>query len=142
MADATRLTPGSDFSRFVASGVQTDVKNAALKKLFADPHFNVMDGLDVYIDDYNTPDPLPSGMLRRMAQAKWLGLVTGAMEPENAPPAGPSKQDASDVVAGALAPPADRIAADEDADLQLQPHDDAGRAGAAPGAVHDAGRKR
>ena len=142
MADTARLTPESDFSRFVAKGVQSDVRNAALKKLFADPHFNVMDGLDVYIDDYNAPDPLPSGMLQRMTQARCLGLVTGAMESENAPLAGPSKQDASDVVAGAPAPPADRIAADEDADLQLQPHDDAGRAGAVPGAVHDAGRER
>jgi len=142
MADVARLTPESDFSRFVARGVQADVKNAALKRLFADPHFNVMDGLDVYIDDYNAPDPLPAGMLRGMVQAKCLGLVTGAAEPENAPLAGPSKQDASDVVAGADAPPADRIAADEDTDLQLQPHDDVGRAGTAPDAVHDAGRER
>ena len=142
LADVARLTPESDFSRFVATGVQPDVKNAALKKLFADPRFNVMDGLDVYIDDYNAPDPLPSGMLRRMAQAKGLGLVTDAIEPESAPLANPSRQDASDVTAGADAPPADRILAHEDADLRLQPHDDTGRAGAAPGAVHDAGRER
>jgi hypothetical protein len=31
------------------------VKNAAMKKLFADPHFNVMDRLDIYIDDYSSP---------------------------------------------------------------------------------------
>ena len=30
-----------------------------MKKLFADPHYNVMDGLDVYIDDYSKPDPIP-----------------------------------------------------------------------------------
>ena len=30
-----------------------------MKKLFSDPHFNVMDGLDTYIDDYGKPDPLP-----------------------------------------------------------------------------------
>ena len=34
--------------------------NAAMKKLFTDPHFNVMDGLDIYIDDYRKPDPLPA----------------------------------------------------------------------------------
>jgi hypothetical protein len=39
--------------------VAPEVKNAAFKKLFADPHFNVMDGLDIYIDDYSKPDPLP-----------------------------------------------------------------------------------
>ena len=50
------------------------MKNAALKKLFTDPHFNVMDGLDTYIDDYGKPDPLPAGMLRKMAQSQLLGL--------------------------------------------------------------------
>ena len=58
--DVATLTRESDFSRFVAPGVDGDVKNAALKKLFSDPHFNVMDGLDIYIDDYSKPDPLPA----------------------------------------------------------------------------------
>ncbi|MEK9804276.1 MAG: DUF3306 domain-containing protein, partial [Curvibacter sp.] len=35
----------------------------------------VMDGLDIYIDDYNTPDPLPAPLLRKMASAQFLGLV-------------------------------------------------------------------
>ena len=50
------------------------MKNAALKKLFTDPHYNVMDGLDVYIDDYSQPDPLPYAMARQLASAKFLGL--------------------------------------------------------------------
>jgi hypothetical protein len=50
------------------------VKNAAMKKLFTDPHFNVMDRMDVYIDDYGQPDPLPKAMLRQMASAKFLNL--------------------------------------------------------------------
>ena len=54
-----------------------------MKKLFADPHFNVMDGLDTYIDDYGKPDPIPAAMLRKMAQAKFLGLFDD--EPEAAP---------------------------------------------------------
>jgi hypothetical protein len=45
-----------------------------MKKLFTDPHFNVMDGLDIYIGDYNTPDPLPAGMLEKMVGAQLLGL--------------------------------------------------------------------
>lgn len=32
---------------------EESVKRAALKKLFSDPRFNVMDGLDVDIDDYS-----------------------------------------------------------------------------------------
>jgi hypothetical protein len=72
--DVAALSPQSDYTRFVAEGVAPEVKNAALKKLFTDPHFNVMDGLDTYIDDYGKPDPLPAGMLRRMAQSQLLGL--------------------------------------------------------------------
>ncbi|MZR46457.1 DUF3306 domain-containing protein, partial [Escherichia coli] len=48
LEDASKLTPSDDFSPFVAHGVDEAVKRAALKKLFADPHFNVMDGLDTY----------------------------------------------------------------------------------------------
>ena len=40
-----------------------DVRRAALKKLFSDPRFNVMDGLDVYIDDYSKTEPIPPEML-------------------------------------------------------------------------------
>ena len=74
MEDVQALTAQSDFSRFAARDVAADVKNAALKKLFTDPHYNVMDGLDTYIADYNTPDPLPASMLRKMAQSAFLGL--------------------------------------------------------------------
>ena len=74
LADAQQLTPESDFTDFMARGVAPDVKNAAMKKLFADPHFNVMDRMDIYIDDYSQPDPLPMAMLRQMASAKTLGL--------------------------------------------------------------------
>ena len=74
LADAAALPRGADVRRFVAPGVAPDVRNAALKKLFADPHFNVMDGLDTYIDDYGKPDPLPAGMLRQMVQGRMLGL--------------------------------------------------------------------
>lgn len=74
LADAQQLTPESDFSGFMARGVTPDVKNAAMKKLFADPHFNVMDRMDIYIDDYSQPDPLPLAMLRQMASAKTLNL--------------------------------------------------------------------
>jgi hypothetical protein len=49
--------PDSDFSAFVARGVDQAVRRGALKKLFADPHFNVMDRLDVYIDDYTQAEP-------------------------------------------------------------------------------------
>ena len=74
LADAQQLTPASDFKPFMARGVTADVKNAAMKKLFTDPHYNVMDRLDIYIDDYSIADPIPEAMLRQMVSAKFLNL--------------------------------------------------------------------
>lgn len=74
LEDVQALTAESDFSRFAARDVAPDVKNAAMKRLFADPRYNVMDGLDVYIDDYSKPDPIPHALLRKLASAKFLGL--------------------------------------------------------------------
>jgi hypothetical protein len=53
--------------------VDPDLRRQALKTLFQDPRFNVMDGLDVYIDDYSKPDPLPEGWLEKMNQVARLG---------------------------------------------------------------------
>jgi hypothetical protein len=64
------LTPQSDFKPFMAPGVESGVKQAALKQLFKDPHFNVMDGLDTYIDDYSIADPIPDEMMKTMYQAR------------------------------------------------------------------------
>ncbi|MFS2033741.1 DUF3306 domain-containing protein [Polaromonas sp. CT11-55] len=72
--DARLLTRDSDFKPFMAGNVSPEVRNAAMKKLFADPHFNVMDGLDTYIDDYSKFEPIPESMLRQMASAKFLKL--------------------------------------------------------------------
>ncbi len=74
MADVQSLTKDSDYSQFMVGEVAPEVKNAAMKKLFADPHFNVMDRMDVYIDDYGQSDPIPKAMLRQMVSAKFLNL--------------------------------------------------------------------
>ncbi len=126
--DVASLNRDADFSRFVAADVGGDVRNAALHKLFSDPHFNVMDGLDIYIGDYNTADPLPASMLRQMVQARALGLFT---EEE---PAAPQVVEADNHV---VPLPPIHQAPDEDADLRLQPLDAAGREGPEPGAGED-----
>ncbi len=72
MADVACLTPESDYSGFLATGVDEAVKRSALKKLFTDPHFNVMDGLDIYVGDYSRPDPMPPGMLAALNHAQAL----------------------------------------------------------------------
>ena len=61
------LTLASDFKPFLSAKVDESVKREALRKLFTDPHFNVMDGLDTYIDDYSKADPLPEGLLDKLA---------------------------------------------------------------------------
>ncbi len=86
MEDVKALTAESDFKPFVARDVTPEVRNAAMKKLFADPHYNVMDGLDIYIDDYSKPDPLPESMLRQMASAKFLKLFDDEPDATSTPP--------------------------------------------------------
>jgi hypothetical protein len=81
LQDANALVQDSDFKPFIAHGVDPAVRNAAMKKLFTDPHYNVMDRLDTYIDDYSQSDPLPLSMLRKMASAQFLNLVDE--EPES-----------------------------------------------------------
>lgn len=70
--DVAALTPESDYSPFVARGIDETVQRSAMKKLFSDPHFNVMDGLDTYIDDYNKFEPIPPEMLALLNHAKDL----------------------------------------------------------------------
>lgn len=45
-------------------------RRAALKKLFGDPRFNMMDGLDVYVGDYNKSEPISAAMLAQLKQAE------------------------------------------------------------------------
>jgi hypothetical protein len=63
------LTFESDFKAFMHSKVEEGVKRAALKKLFHDPRFNVMDGLDTYIDDYTKAEPISEELLARLTHA-------------------------------------------------------------------------
>ena len=146
LQDAESLTPQSDFTRYVQPDVAPEVKNAAMKKLFADPHFNVMDGLDVYIDDYNKPDPIPPEMLRQLASAKFLKLFDDEEEEKEQDEAGPMAKAPTEREF-ADAPPADSVAqsstrtgqalppADEhaDPDLRLQQDDAPGRPGPGEG---------
>ncbi|WP_439113881.1 DUF3306 domain-containing protein [Hydrogenophaga sp.] len=82
--DVARLTRDADFKPFVGRQVPAEVRNAAMKKLFTDPHYNVMDGLDIYIDDYSQPSPLSAAMMAKMVGAQFLKLVD---DPNEAKPA-------------------------------------------------------
>lgn len=85
MEDVEKIdVKATDFSAFMRADVDPAVQQAAIKKMFRDPHFNVMDGLDIYIDDYSKPDPIPMEMLKRMAQSDMLGIfkTTDELYPE------------------------------------------------------------
>ena len=104
LEDVAKLTPESDFTAYMTQGVSPEVRNAAMKKLLADPHYNIMDGLDIYIGDYNTPDPLPEGMLAKMVGAQFLGLVKAPEDVAQSAPSEAQSQEASETQENLPAP--------------------------------------
>ena len=66
------LTFDSEFAQFLKPDVDETIRRAALRKLLRDPRFNVMDGLDTYIDDYTKADPIPADMLKQLVQARYI----------------------------------------------------------------------
>lgn len=73
LPDVASLTPESDFTGFMKPDVDPNLRRAALRTLFRDPRFNVMDGLDTYIADFSLPDPLPPEWLGQLNQMARLG---------------------------------------------------------------------
>ncbi|MGH8660351.1 MAG: DUF3306 domain-containing protein [Burkholderiales bacterium] len=122
-----KLTFDSDYRAFFHPKVSEDTRRAALKKLFSDPRFNVMDGLDTYIDDYSKTEPIPPAMLAGLKQVQnileWAKgndperkeagreerAVPGspaALEEHGAPPVPAlAEQPADDTIASASEPP-------------------------------------
>jgi hypothetical protein len=97
------LTIDSDFAPFFKPQVDESIKRAALKQLFRDPRFNIMDGLDTYIDDYTQTDPIPSAMLEDLMQRRVFFSPSAESDPRERvidEPAG----DNSASSAGAVAP--------------------------------------
>jgi hypothetical protein len=84
------LTFESDFKDFMHAKVEEGVKRAALKKLFADPRFNVIDYMDVYIDDYTNLESIPPEMLATLKHARTTLFGREEEKPEaEAPPEDP-----------------------------------------------------
>jgi hypothetical protein len=118
-----------DFSAFMKPNVDPAVQQAAMKKLFSDPHFNIMDRLDIYIDDYSIPDPIPMAVLKRMVQSESLGLFRKfedgpgakvlaeseekkALEPEPTAAAEPDPAEIADASSGNVTMPQDEAEVD------------------------------
>jgi len=97
----------SEYQDFLRPGVDEKLRQSALKKLFHDPHFNVMDGLDTYIDDYSKPDPIPEEMLKTLKQANRLLFPEEAAEKDREIEAEAARKAAADAgtLPAAEAPP-------------------------------------
>jgi hypothetical protein len=108
--------------------VAPEVRNTAMRQLFSDPHFNVMDGLDIYIDDYNRPDPLPLDDLKRMVSAQAMRLLKSESESESESATGVS------AAAGDALSESNPENSRDDPDLRLQPNPEPGPTGHGSGA--------
>jgi hypothetical protein len=71
-ADLVAVEQGGDIKAFMVDKVSAELKNKAFKALFSRPEFNVMDGLDIYIDDYNKFTPLSQEDIGKMTLSKQL----------------------------------------------------------------------
>jgi len=124
LADAAMLDADSDYSAFVARGVDADVRRLAMKKLFADPHFNRIDGLDIYMGDYNLASPVSPAMLASLSHARsvfarideLLDSTAAAEAASTISAAAPATDttgmtDMTDMTAAPEVPPTDREAA-------------------------------
>jgi hypothetical protein len=111
-----------------------------MKKLFSDPRYNIQDGLDIYIDDYGKPDPLPESMLRQLASAKFMGMFREEerTDEQNARARDDAEAQTGSSVAQSPSPPAvdehagvtPAVPPDHaDPDLRLQQDDAAGPGG-------------
>ncbi len=88
--DVARLTPESDYSAFTAAGVDEQVRNQALRKLFlSDPHFQQSDGLDVAVDEEVQLAQSPLARQRTILQARAMGLLDDELVDQPQPEADP-----------------------------------------------------
>jgi hypothetical protein len=67
-----QIDSGTDLTAMLREELSEAVRRQTLKAIFADPHFNVMDGLDTYIDDYSISEPIPPEMMATLNQARFL----------------------------------------------------------------------
>ncbi len=92
MPPVESLDEHSDYSAFLSSKVSEEVRQAALRKLFQLPEFNVKDGLDDYDEDYTTftelGDLVPHDM-KRMFEREQKRIMAADAQPEPHEATGP-----------------------------------------------------
>jgi len=74
----------SEYTEFLKAGVDENLRRSALKKLFADPHFENFERFEAYCEDFTKGEPIPLAMLKTLEHAK--DLLFGDEEKKDAPP--------------------------------------------------------
>src|SRR6266568_6682463 len=62
----------SEYTEFLKPGVDENLRRSALKKLFADPHFEKFERFEAYCEDFTQGEPIPLAMLKTLEHAKEL----------------------------------------------------------------------
>jgi len=122
LPDIDLLGEDSDYSAFLAEGVDATLRRKALRKLFHSPKFNVLDGLDDYMGDYTQFEPLGSIVTADMRHhiERLARLAEQALAEEGERPA-PVDPAAAAVVAADTAP------GDDSSDHATENHDEPDR---------------
>lgn len=101
------LTPESEFRGFMDRRVDVATRNVALKKLFADPRFNVIDEMDIDIDDYANLVKLTEAEVLNLSHAR-----RALFGPEPEPKEAPASEEAEVALAQDASAPTDEPAQD------------------------------
>jgi len=104
----------SEYTEFLKPGVDENLRRSALKKLFADPHFENFERFEAYCEDFTQGEPIPLAMLKTLEHAKGLlfddeekkDAQAAAEKPVAEPPSEPDKEPEAQGEAQAEAPPA------------------------------------
>ncbi|NMQ28024.1 DUF3306 domain-containing protein [Candidatus Accumulibacter phosphatis] len=70
LPDPATLSLADDFSVFLHAKVPEALKRQAMRQLFAQAHFNIVDGLDVCMEDFNALPDLPRDELALLRHAR------------------------------------------------------------------------
>lgn len=98
LPDIDALDGDSDYSAFLTPGVDALLRRRALRKLFHSPKFNVLDGLDDYMGDFRTFEPLGdlvTADMRQQIERAAQRVAKALEEPREAVPvaAAPATED-------------------------------------------------
>jgi hypothetical protein len=98
----------SEYTEFLKPGVDENLRRSALKKLFADPHFENFERFEAYCEDFTKGEPIPLAMLKTLEHAK--GLLFDDEEKKDAQAA--AEKPAAEPPPEAIEKPEARVEAD------------------------------